>query len=219
MKNESSTPDTDILSEQEGVEHEVEVLPGDESRLLLPVHAAPTVGGASKGGHALKVARKPGRPRKVERMPTTSDLEYHAAMSAAKDRYIQNDPVVKAALARGMDAASSLRTIKAEVAKEAAALRFQRTENEKYGKDTSQLSSRRIDALVRVAHLELEIKRLGAESIDFRGAEMRKVYEIWIGVIREVAEEVLPAQQFDLFFNKLLTGLDGWEARAEDALR
>jgi len=39
---------------------------------ILPVHTAPNT-----GKNSLVVKRGPGRPRKVERMPTTSDLEYH----------------------------------------------------------------------------------------------------------------------------------------------
>lgn len=191
---------------------------GDNIRQLLPVHAAPRVGGKGRGSE-LKVHRQPGRPRKVERMPTTSDLEYHALMAEEKERAILEDPVVKAALAKGGDPATVLRMIKIEVAKEAAALRMTRLENEKFGKDTGQTSSRRIDALVKVANLELEIRKLGAEAIDLRAERFQKIFAIWITSIRDVAGEVLSPEQLDLFFNKLTTALDGWEDRAESQIR
>lgn len=185
---------------------------------LLPVHAAPTLGGKGKGGNALKVERQRGRPRKVERMPTTSDLQYHAAMSEEKARFIDNDAVVSASRG-GADAATVLKLIKAEVAKEAAALHFQRIENEKYGKDTAQTSTRRIDALTKIANIEMEIKKLGSEAIDLRHPKFQRVFALWIEMMREVASETLTPQQIDLFFNRFSTKIEGWEDRAAEEIR
>ena len=129
----------------------------DNVRQLLPVHAAPKRGA---GGGSLKVERGRGRPRKVEKMPTTSDLEYHSKMSEEKQRFITQDPVVTATESGKVDGADLLRKLRSEIAKEAAALHFQRIENEKFGKDTSQTSTRRIDALTRS-----EERRVGKECL------------------------------------------------------
>ena len=185
---------------------------------LLPVHAAPTLGGKGKSGNALKVARGPGRPRKVERMPTTSDLQYHALISEEKAKFIDSDAVVQATKGSA-DAAVVLKLIRAEVAKEAAALHFQRIENEKYGKDTAQTSTRRIDALTKIANIELEIKKLGSDAIDLRGEKFQKVFALWIEMMREVASDTLTPEQIDLFFNRFSTKIEGWEDRAADAVR
>ena len=185
---------------------------------LLPVHAAPTLGGKGKQGNALKVQRGPGRPRKVERMPTTSDLQYHALISEEKAKFIDSDAVVQAT--RGAaDAGQVLKLIRAEVAKEAAALHFQRIENEKYGKDTAQTSTRRIDALTKIANIELEIKKLGSDAIDLRAEKFQKVFALWIEMMREVAADTLTPEQIDLFFNRFSTKIEGWEDRAADAVR
>ena len=185
---------------------------------LLPVHAAPTLGGKGKQGNALKVQRGPGRPRKVERMPTTSDLQYHALISEEKAKFIDSDAVVQAT--RGAaDSGQVLKLIRAEVAKEAAALHFQRIENEKYGKDTAQTSTRRIDALTKIANIELEIKKLGSDAIDLRAEKFQKVFALWIEMMREVAADTLTPEQIDLFFNRFSTKIEGWEDRAADAVR
>lgn len=191
----------------------------DNVRKLLPVHAAPRVGGKAKGGTTLKVARGPGRPRNVERMPTTSDLEYHAAMSEEKQRFIESDPVVVAATKGKVEATRLLKLIQTEVAKEAAALHFQRVESEKFGKDTSQTSTRRIDALTKIANIELEIKKLGPSSIDPRSEEFQRIFMMWVDAIRDVAAETLSPEQVDLFFNRLTTKLDGWEDRVAEQAR
>jgi hypothetical protein len=185
---------------------------------LLPVHAAPTLGGKGKQGNALKVERRVGRPRKVERMPTTSDLQYHAAISEEKARFIDSDAVVQATQGSS-DAAQVLKLIRSEVAKEAAALHFQRIENEKFGKDTAQTSTRRIDALTKIANIELEIKKLGSDAIDLHGEKFQKVFALWIEMMREVASDTLSPELIDLFFNRFSTKIEGWEERAADAVR
>jgi hypothetical protein len=172
---------------------------------LLPMHLT-----------APKATR--GRPREIGKVPTPRDLEYHANMSAAKAVFVDQDPVVQAARGRA-DAGEVLRLIKSEIAREAAALHFQRIENEKLGKDTSQQSSRRIDALTRVANIELEIKKLGADIIDLHGEKFQRVFHLWIEMLREVAAETMSPEQIDLFFNRLSTAMDGWEDKATDVIR
>lgn len=190
----------------------------DNVRRLLPVHAAPTVGGKSKGGTTLKVERKRGRPRKVERMPTTSDLEYHAEIADTKQQFIEQDKLVQAAR-KNADPQQILALIKEEVAVEAASLHFQRLENEKFGKDTSQNSSRRIDALTKIANIELEIKKLGGTLIDLKSEQMQKVFAFWVETLRDITQETLTPEQIDIFFNRLETKLQGWEDRASDLIR
>lgn len=217
----NTNPDLTVDAEDDEETSEEIASEGDKANSvlqMLPVHAAPTLGGKGKQGNALKVARGPGRPRKVERMPTTSDLQYHAAMSEEKARFIDADSVVLASKG-GADAAQMLKLIKAEVAKEAAALHFQRIENEKYGKDTAQNSSRRIDALTKIANIEMEIKKLGSEAIDLRHPKFQKVFGLWIEMMREVATETLTPELIDLFFNRFSSKIEGWEDRAAEEIR
>jgi hypothetical protein len=180
---------------------------------LLPVHAAPNT-----GKNSLKVSRGPGRPRKVERMPTTSDLEYHAQIVEQKGQFIDKDAVVIAAY-KHADPLSMLAVIKTEVAKESAALHFQRIENEKLGKDTSQVSTRRIDALKKIADIELELKKLGADTIDVTSEKMVKVFTFFIGTVRSILEENLTPEQLEVVFNRLETEFVGWQEKLAAQLR
>lgn len=174
---------------------------------LLPVHAAPNTNAAVKRGV--------GRPRKVERRANLSDLEYHAEMIEEKNKFIAEDPIVKATNARH-DTTDMLHAIKLEIAKEAAALHFQRTEVEKYGRDTAQISTRRIEALKKISDLELDIRKLGVEKIDLKGEKMQRVFAYFIQQIKEIASESLSPQEVDLLFNRLSTSLEGWEEKCED---
>lgn len=178
---------------------------------LLPVHAAPN----TVSGRAIATPRKPGRPRKVERRPDVGDLEYHAQLAEEREAFIESDPLVKATESRA-DTTEMLHTVKLEVAKEAAALHFQRIENEKYGRDCAQVSSRRIEALKKIADIELDVRKLGAEKIDLKSEKMQRVFSYFIQQIKEVAADSLEPEEVDLLFNRLGTALDGWEEKCED---
>ncbi len=170
---------------------------------VVPIHAA-----------TAPIKRGPGRPKKINPKPTTDDLVYHAEMMRQKTAFIENDPLVKSSSAR-QEAVETLQRVKEEIARESAALHFQRIEEEKYGKDTSQMSSRRIAALREVAHLELEIRRLGATMIDLKSERFQKIFAFFLETVRESASEVLSPEQVDLLFNRLETKLDGWEEKAQ----
>lgn len=180
----------------------------DNVRQLMPTHLAPKT----------KTGRPVGRPRKLEPKPTLHDLEYHSQMTEEKSRFIAEDPVVKS-LSGKPDSAMLLGHIRTEIAKEAAALHFQRIENEKLGKDTAQTSTRRIDALTRIAHIELEIKKLAPDMLDVRGEKFQKVFAMFIDIMKDCAKETLTPQAIDLFFNRFSTMMSGWEDRASDLTR
>jgi len=179
----------------------------------LPLHSV-----ADKDGN-IKVRRGRGRPKTVSRKPDISDLDYHAEMSEEKKRFIENDPVVIAATKPHSEALTMLKVIRSEIAREQAALAFQRVENEKLGKDTAQVSSRRVSALSEIARIELEMKKIGTDVIDFGGEKFQKVFAMWIETLREAAQEVLPPEHIEIFFNRFSTMMEGWEERATSLTR
>ncbi len=171
---------------------------------VVPIHAAT---GAIKRG--------PGRPKKIRTEPTRDDLIYHAEMIRQKTAFINADPLVRSTGER-QESIETLQRVKEEIARESAALHFQRIEEEKYGKDTSQMSSRRIAALREVAHLELEIRRLGATMIDLKGEKFQKIFAFFLETVRAAAGDVLSPEMIDLLFNRLETKLEGWEEKAQN---
>jgi hypothetical protein len=177
--------------------------------LPLPIHAV-------TGGQVVK--RRPGRPKKINPRPTMEDLDYHAETSKLKDAFIQQDPLVKAA-SSGQTSIEVLQRIKTEIARESAALLFARNEEEKYGRDTSQMSSRRISALREIASLEMEIRTLGSTVIDLRSEQFQKIISYFLECIKEVAVETLTTEQVNIFFNRLETRLEDWEERAQNLVR
>jgi hypothetical protein len=177
------------------------------------------VPGPSKSvGNILTLKKSPGRPKKIEKAPTQSDLEYHALVAEEKVRFVDSDPLVRS-IEAGCDTLSLLHRIKLDLAKETACLHFQRIENEKLGRDTAQVSTRRIDALERLAKIELKIREADRDSINLGGEKMQKVFALWVEVMREVAQEVLPPEFMDLFFSKFSSAMEDWEDKAQNVVR
>ncbi len=175
---------------------------------LLPRHVAAD-GGAKRGR---------GRPPKLEAKPGMADLEYYARLSQQKLRHIEADEVVRA-VERKTEAVEVLKRIKVAVAREASSIEFQRLELEKRGRDGAQTSSRRIDALLRVANLELEMARLQRAVIDPWSEAVQRLAALWVEDLAAVARETLPPEMYDVLMTRLETKTNDWEDRAEATLR
>src|SRR4030042_6543578 len=170
---------------------------------------------AAAGGRAAGTRTRP--PGSRFNKPTKEDLEYYEKTYEESCKFIDEDPVVCGA--KGRDTLAFLATLKAEVAREAAALVYQRVVLEKMGKDITQISGRRIDALKKIADIEMEMLKIGFDHIDVRSEKFQKVFKMWIETIQSVAEQVLSPEELDLFFNRLSTEMEGWEDKAEDLVR
>jgi len=180
---------------------------------ILPVAAVVPVHDATG-----PIKRGRGRPRVINPKPTVDDLAYHAEMQVRRAEFIDSDPIVSS-IQGNRESAERLQKLQLEIAREAASLHFSRIDIEKYGKDSTQVSSRRIAALKDVASIELEIKKLGQASIDVRGERFQKVFRFLTEIFTEAASEVLDSEQMDLLFNRLGTKMDGWEDRVQDLVK
>jgi hypothetical protein len=137
---------------------------------------------------------------------------------AQRERHVGADPLV-GAVTTGMDPREVLRILKVEIAREAASLHFERLEVEKRGRETGQVSTRRIEALKKVAEIELRLKELYPTVLDLHGEAVQRVFQLWLERMTTVAEEVLPAESLALFFNRFATAMEDWETEAEARLR
>lgn len=166
-----------------------------------------------QGGRAL--GTRPAFPGRMRQSP--EELEQYEAEAEARRQFVAADPVVKNAT--GKDPMALLSAIKQEVALEIANLAFQRELLNRRGKDTSGLSGRRIEALKKIADVELEMHKIGFESLDLHSEKIQRVFQLWTEIVRDAAVETLGPEALDLFFNRLTTAMDGWEEKAADLVR
>jgi len=167
------------------------------------------------GGRAAGQRTRP--PGSKFNKPSQDQLDYYEETSEEREEFIADDPVVKSAAEA--DPIKLLATLKAEVAREAAALHYQRKQNEIMGKDITRISARRIDAMKKIADIEMEMRKIGFDQVDIYSEKFQKIFKLWTDMIRVAAEETLAPEQLDLFFNKLQTEMEGWEEKAENLVR
>lgn len=208
----SEVQDSAVLgSEAEGDPAEYNVSRKERSVQLTPVFTASPL--------PVRTTRGPGRPYSLNRRPSPADEEYHARMIRERETFIGMDPVVQG-LDEKIDSLVLLRRIERAIGVETAALAFQRLETEKLGRDTSHVSARRIDALVKIANIELDIRKLGADTIDLKGEKFQKIFQFLINAFRNGCVEIgMAPEQIDILFNHLSTSLEGWEEKVTDLIR
>ena len=176
---------------------------------IVPIHQA--VG--------LQPKRGPGRPKKILSQPTVDDLAYHAEMARRQVEFVESDTIVQGAQAR-KDSADMLNILRERLARVHATLDFRRIEDEKRGgREAPQILSRQMAVLRELAQIELKIEERGVQTVDLRSEKMQKVFALFVKKIQDTAEATLPKPQFDLFFNRLETALDGWEDEADSLIR
>jgi hypothetical protein len=202
----ASDPDNDLLERVE----EKPVM-GPKAKVMFMPPAVPA------GGRAAGKRSKDKPPGSRFNRPTEEDEAYYEQTAAERNAAIDNDPVVRSS--KGKDSLALLSTLKGEVAREAATLAYQRTINTKMGKDITTISARRIDALKKIADIEMEMRKIGFDQVDVHSEKFQRIFALWVTTIREVAEETLEPESLDLFFNRLTSAMDGWEDRAEELVR
>jgi hypothetical protein len=78
------------------------------------------------------------------------------------------------------------------------------------------LLSRRVDGLLKMAGIVLDLRRLGVD-VDLRGAKIRAVQLAWMDMVGAVAEEVLPEGAAAVFMESLRKTMEGWQTRLDDS--
>lgn len=124
-------------------------------------------------------------------VPTIDAADYNSLIDEARQGHIEADKVVVAQTDEP-DLATRLQLIEQSLARDAAGLLFERRRAEKEGRDGSQISGRRIDALVKLGSLVLERQRLGLGGDNPRHLEV--VTALFVETVRRVAVETLPPE-------------------------
>jgi hypothetical protein len=143
-------------------------------------------------GKELVVKRRPGRPRKVMPAPSAIETDYISEVNEAREHHISSDAIVDAIDEREGADQVLLRIIEA-LATETASLAFEIRQGRKAGKDTSQLSSRRIDGLSKIALIELGRKKLCmGDELARSDNRMSIIINFFLATVTGVLVETLP---------------------------
>ena len=147
------------------------------------------------------VVRRPGRPRRVETAPTLDEEVYMTHVSELAERAILQDEVVVAS--GGSDARRIVEATIVATAQEAAALHFDRMKAQRDGGQAARVSSRRVQALLRVAELVILKEQLARDSGDLDPAHVTQAVEMLLDCVREVVEDVATPEIAERFMSRL----------------
>lgn len=140
---------------------------------------------------------------------------YHDVVARLSDEIIDADPLVSAIDAEKPTLAV-LSEVKVGMASEAAALYADRRASQRAGRlDVGQLASRRIDALMKLATLELEIAKLGSTDVNLHGERMGLIETMFTEMVAKVAEDVLPADVAERLIESYRRHIEGWRSRSD----
>lgn len=154
-----------------------------DSELPVPVKLA----NADAAG--LKVRRKPGRPRKLVPPPAFDELELAKAELQAIQAYVDSDEFAQRSAETSYDNSSDgLWRIVRELAIESANLKFDVFTSQAAGRDAiPKLLSRRIEALMKIAAIVIEMRKLGLDHLDSRSIQVRRVHALFMQIVANVA--------------------------------
>ena len=148
------------------------------------------------------VRRRGGRPRRLETAPTVSEEAYFAAVAAAASAAEAQDEPLNATL-KG-DPTEVLDAAIRAVAVESAALAWNRRQAQAAGKvDVERISSRRVNALGRLAELIVLREQLRRESQELDPQLVDRAMALLVKQVEEVVRAVADAPMADAFMASL----------------
>jgi hypothetical protein len=147
------------------------------------------------------VRRHAGRPRRVATAPTLDERLYLDSVADAVETAIERDPLVLAS--SGDDPVGVLDLAIAGVAAESAALGWERERAQREGRvEAERISSRRVQALLRLADLVVAREQLRREDGELDPAQLERLVSLLLGAVREAAEETC-GEQAEMFLERL----------------
>jgi len=186
------------------------ILDGDE---IMFLRGEPIVMKTSPGRRK-KSAPIPGAPAPVS---TTA-----AQVKIAKAAHIKRDVLLKS-VAQSVDSEDVLHYAMMAFAEESASLGFERTEAERQGKETSQLSIRRIGAIKALVDSWLKRKdQLAGKMIDLDSPAFANLFAFMVETFREaMLTGGVPADQVETIFVALNERMldDTWEQEARNRMK
>jgi hypothetical protein len=174
-------------------------------------------------GKLVVMQDKPGRRKQAPvPKPPPPVNQTVAVLVQQKQEFFENDALLQQ-LESGIDAEDVLHLVMTGFAQEAASLNFERIEAERTGKETSQLSIRRINALKALGETWIKRKeQLAGRMIDLESPAFRKLFEFMLDCFRESMHKGgVPRDQAETVFVELSERMtdETWEEEARKRMR
>lgn len=160
----------------------------------------------------------PGRRKTVELPPTSTEAE---AKQAKKESVMASDAVLKQAR-KDPESEKLIDHIIQAIAEESASLKFERTEAEREGKPSAQLSTLRVRALKTAAETLIAKKeKLTSKEIDLESPQFHRLFKFVVETFQTAMDDTGMAQeQSETVFAKFTKLMQGdWENEARNRMK
>lgn len=171
----------------------------------------------NKMGDPIVMKGKPGRKGTVQVGPANATV---AAILQRKHSAMQTDPLLTT-IGSSPDSPDVLHEVIKGLGEETASLKFEREEAAREGKDTTGISSKRVQALRATAETWLKrADQLGAKLIDLEGPAFHALFEFEMESLKEamLAARMRP-EQIEMVFTKYASMVDSDDWKNEATLR
>jgi len=171
-------------------------------------------------GKPVTMLKAPGRRKKTPIIkPPTATV---AVLQEHKKKFLDSDPLVLQ-LDENADDDKTLQLIMRGLAQEQSSLEFERVEAERTGKDTSQLSLRRVNALKALSDTWIKRKDLmTGNTVDMASTAFSRLFQFMLSTFREaMLDGNVPTDQVEAVFSCLTDRLtdETWEQEAENHMK
>jgi hypothetical protein len=170
-----------------------------------------------KNGIPITMKSQPGRPQEIVNAVT----DYVADQVRQKNRDLNSDPIVKMAKT-DPESNDLLHHVVVALSEEAASLGCERRNAELEGKETSQLSIRRVNALKAVAETWLKRKdQTSNKELDLNSPQFKAVFSFALDTFRDaMVDSNLRPEMVEMVYAKLTGKLqEGWEQEARNRMK
>lgn len=174
-------------------------------------------------GKPVTMNKAPGRKKKAPPPQAPAPVSTTVAqLQAAKQAFLDNDPLLKQ-IDDGVDAEDVLYLVMRGFAQESASLEWERTEAERNGTETSQLSIRRINALKALGETWIKRKeQLAGKTIDMASPAFHRLFKFMTETFREaLVNGNVPRDQIEVVFSRLSQRMsdETWEQEAKNRMK
>ena len=159
-----------------------------------------------------KEKRGAGRPAKIPVLPKDEEV---AQLMKDKQKHLEKYDLANQ-ISTDANSLNILDIVMLELAKESASLDFERGEAERLGKDTTNISGKKINTIKSITDTFIRKRELIVnQSFDFKSKSFQKLFEFWWMKIRKSCEKSgMGEEQIQRLFQVAGEEFEDWEEAA-----
>lgn len=164
--------------------------------------------------------KKRGRPRKVELPVENKEAEDKLKV---KEKILEQDPLTNI-LRKNPNSLDVLDVLMVEIAQESASLQFERHEAERKGRDTTNLSHKKVSSLKALSEVFFKKREASLDqAFDFKSKRFGRLMEwFFIKVVKKAAvSSSMAPEQINILFDNIAKTFedDSWENDAMEYIK